>query len=96
MSARAELAERRARLVAQCELERMRVRAAFHDAETALLPPADPLRRARLRPWVVRLVGIALPLVGFHRLGRMLRVAGTGLAVYRAISSWRSTDARAR
>ena len=90
MSSRDELSERRARLVAQCELERMRVHAAFRDAENALLPASDPLRRARVRPWVVRLVGLALPLVGFHRLGRMLRVAGTGLAVYRAVSGWRS------
>jgi len=94
LSALADLAERRARLVATCHLERLRVRAAFGAAESALMPPADPARRARFRPWVVKLVAIALPLVGFHRFGRVLRVAGAGLAVYRAVSSWRSSGHR--
>ena len=94
MSALFDLAERRTRLVATCELERMRVRAAFGAAESALLPPADPARRARFRPWVVKLVALALPIMGFHRFGRALRIAGAGLAVYRAVSSWRSTRDR--
>lgn len=94
MSALPDLAEQRARLVATCDLERMRLRAAFGAAESALLPPADPARRARFRPWVVKLVALALPIMGFHRFGRALRVAGAGLAVYRAVSSWRSSDTR--
>jgi len=94
VSALTDLAERRARLVATCALERMRVRAAFGAAESALLPPADPARRARFRPWVVKLVAVALPIMGFHRFGRVLRVAGIGLAVYRAVSSWRSSGHR--
>jgi hypothetical protein len=94
MSVRDELAEKRARLVAASELERLRVAGAWREARGALLPPADPARRTRVRPWVVRAVGYALPVFGYRRLGRALRVAGVGLAIYRAFASWRDFAGR--
>jgi hypothetical protein len=84
-----DLTERRARLVAACDLERMRVALAWRDTRRAILPPADPRRQARFRPYVVRAVGYALPFVGFRRMGRVLRVAGAALALWRASRAWR-------
>ena len=84
-----DLEERRARLVAACDLDRMRLALAWRDARRAIAPPIDPARRARFRPYVVRAIGFALPLLGFRRMGRVLRVAGAGLAVWRATSAWR-------
>ena len=53
------------------------------------MPMPDVGRRARVRPYVVRAVGYALPLLGFRRMGRMLRVAGAALAIWRASRAWR-------
>ncbi|MCC7114788.1 MAG: hypothetical protein IT520_10445 [Burkholderiales bacterium] len=89
-----DLAEKRARLVAASELERLRMAGAWRDARLALSPPADPARRTRVRPWVVRAVGYALPVFGYRRLGRALQVAGIGLAIYRAFGSWRDFTGR--
>ena len=85
----ADLLERRARLVAAADLERMRLALAWRDAKRAIAPRPDPGRRAHLRPYVVRAFGYALPLLGFRRMGRVLRFAGAALAVWRATRAWR-------
>ena len=89
MSAELDLAERRARLVAAADLERMKLAIAFRDVRRAIAPVPDIARRARVRPYVVRAVGYALPLIGFRRMGRMLRFAGAALAIWRASRAWR-------
>jgi len=89
MSGATDLGERRARLVAAADLERMRLALAWRDLRREIAPPPDPARRSRVRPYVVRAVGYALPLLGFRRVGRALRIAGAALAVWRATRAWR-------
>jgi hypothetical protein len=76
MSGATDLGERRARLVAAADLERMKLGLAWRDVKRAIAPPPDVGRRARVRPYVVRAVGYALPVLGFRRMGRLLRVGG--------------------
>ena len=90
MSDAADLAERRARLVAAADLERLKLGLAWRDVRRAIAPPPDLARRSRVRPYVVRAIGLALPLMGFRRMGRVLRVAGAALAIWRATRAWRA------
>ena len=85
-----ELAERKARLIAQSDLQRMQAMLAWHAARRIVSPPAPAERDAALRSVATTLIGIALPLVGAGRLRGVLRklsIAATVLRVYRA---WRA------
>ena len=88
MSGDVDLAERRARLVAAADLERLKLGLAWRDVRSAIAPIPDVGRRSRVRPYVVRAVGYALPFLGMARMGRMLRIAGAALAVWRAARAW--------
>ena len=87
MSGPSTLEDRRTRLVAACDLERVNLRLAWQDVRGAVAPEVGA-RRAR--PWVLRTIGYALPLIGYRRMGTALRFAAVGLAVWRAVSSWRA------
>ena len=94
MSIAADLAEKRARLVATADLERMKLGLAWHEVRVAIAPAPDVGRRSRVRPYVVRALGFALPLLGYPRMGRALRTAGAVLAIWRAATAWRSFRGR--
>ncbi|CAG0971136.1 hypothetical protein BURK1_01229 [Burkholderiales bacterium] len=89
-----DLAEKRARLVAAADLERLKLGLAWHDVRTAIAPPADASRRARVRPYVMRAVGLALPILGYRRMGRTLRTAAAALSIWRAMNAWREFSRR--
>ena len=89
-----DLAEKRARLVAAAELERLRLHLAVRDIRHAILPPPDLGRRSRLRPYVVRAISYSLPILGYRKMGKLLRVAGVALAIYRVASAWRDRGSR--
>ena len=91
MSADLDLAERLARLVAAADLERLKLGLAWRDVKNAVAPIPDVGRRSRFRPYVVRAIGYALPLIGMRRMGRTLRIAGAALAVWRAARAWQSS-----
>ena len=90
MSEAADLAERRARLVAAADLERLKIGLAWRDVRHAIAPAPDVSRRSRFRPYVVGAIRYGLPLLGIRRMGRLLRVAGTALVIWRATRAWRS------
>lgn len=90
MTGFAELDEKRVRLVAASDLERVKLRLAWHDLRGVLAPPADA---SRAKPWVLRMIGYALPLIGYRKMGTALRVAAVGLAAWRAVTLW---NARSR
>jgi hypothetical protein len=69
-----ELAARKALLVAQAELERIRLTLAVHDVRAIVSPPRDPARAARMHPAALRIVKMTLPLLGLARLSRVVRV----------------------
>jgi hypothetical protein len=94
VSVASDLAEKRARLVAAADLERMKLRLAWHDVRVAISPAPDADRRSRVRPYVVRAIGFALPVIGYRRMGRALRTAGAVLAIWRAATAWRNFRGR--
>lgn len=87
MTGTTDLDDKRLRLVAACDLERMKLRLAWEDVRGAVAPR---IGGHRVRPWVLRALGYALPLVGYRRMGTTLRVLAIGVAVWRAATSWRA------
>lgn len=88
MSPRA-LAERRALLVAQCELDRLELALAARDIRRALHLRADGEDAARRHPWLGRFIGLVLPLIGATRAKRMSRYMSLALLAYRIATGLR-------
>ena len=86
MNGTTDLDERRVRLVAAADLERLKLGVAWHDVRTAIAPAPGP---RRLRPFVLRTIGFALPLLGYRRMGKTLRMVAVGVAVWRTLTAWR-------
>lgn len=87
---RDDLAERKARLVAQSDLQRMQALLAWHTARRIVAPPASGERSTMSRSMATTLIGVALPLVGAGRLRgalRTLSLVATALRIWRA---WRA------
>ena len=85
-----DLAERKARLIAQSDLHRMQALLAFHAARRIVSPPPPAERSAASRSIATTIIGLALPLVGGRRLRgtlRYLSYLATALRVFRA---WRA------
>jgi len=89
-----ELAARKALLVAQAELERIPLTLAVRDVRAIVSPPRDPARAARMHPAAVRILKIALPLLGLARLSRVVRVLSIGLVAFRLVRSWNGGSRR--
>jgi len=90
MTPATNLSERKARLIAQSDLQRMQAMLAWHEARRIVSPPAPAVRSQASRSIATTLIGLALPLVGSGRLRRLLRtlsLAATALRVFRA---WRA------
>jgi hypothetical protein len=90
MTPATNLSERKARLIAQSDLQRMQAMLAWHEAKRIVSPPAPAARSQASRSIATTLIGLALPLVGGGRLRRLLRtlsLAATALRVFRA---WRA------
>jgi len=84
-----DLAERKAQLVAQSDLQRMQALLAWHAARRIMSPPPPAARSAASRSVATTMIGIALPFVGAGRLRSVLRtlsIAATALRIFRA---WR-------
>jgi hypothetical protein len=88
---RDRLADRKALLVARAELERIQMTLHAHELRALVMPRRAPRARGT-KPGVVAaaLVGVGLPLIGRHRLSRMLRGASIALAAWRLASNWRT------
>lgn len=85
-----DLAERKARLIAQSDLQRMQALLAWHAARKIVSPPPAAERSAASRSIATTLLGIALPLFGPGRMRNVLRtlsLVATGLRLFR---SWRA------
>jgi len=90
MSTDVELSERKARLIAQSDLQRMQALLAWHAARRIVAPPSPQNRSAASRSIATTLIGIAIPLVGSGRMRSTLRtlsMVATALRVWRA---WRA------
>ena len=85
-----DLAERKARLIAQSDLQRMQALLAWHSAKRIISPPAPAVRSKASRSIAGMLIGIALPLFGGARLGRVVRTLSTAATVLRVFRAWRA------
>lgn len=83
------LAERKARLVAQSDLQRMQAMLAWHTARGILSPPPGPQRSAASRSIATTLIGIALPLFGMRKLRGSMRMLTLGATALRLFRAWR-------
>jgi hypothetical protein len=83
------LAERRALLVAQCELDRLELALAVRDVRHALHLGGDRGGAERRHPWLGRAIGIVLPLLGATRAKRMSRYVSLALLAYRIVAGLR-------
>lgn len=84
-----ELSARKALLLAEAERERLALARAWHDVRTIISPPADHAREARVQPFTSGLVRTLLPLLGFTRFGKLLRMMTIGLTAYRVVRGWK-------
>ena len=86
---RVDLAERKAQLIAQAHLDRARLTLAVHQVRHIVSPPVDPSRAAGLRPTAMTLLNVLLPVLGFSRVGRIMRIVSVGLTALRVARNWR-------
>ena len=84
------LAERKARLIAQSDLQRMQALLAWHSAKRIISPPPPAARSMASRSIAATLIGIALPLFGGKRLGRVVRTLSTAATLLRVFTAWRA------
>ncbi|MCC6197291.1 MAG: hypothetical protein IT518_22780 [Burkholderiales bacterium] len=89
MSPAADLAEKKARLIAQSDLQRMQALLAWHSVRRIVSPPAPEARSRVSRSIATTLIGIALPLVGAGKLKSSLRTLSTIATVLRVWRAWR-------
>lgn len=85
-----DLAERKARLIAQSDLQRMQALLAWHSIRRIVSPPPPPVRSKASRSIAATLIGIALPLFGGARLGRVVRTLSMAATVLRIFTAWRA------
>jgi MFS superfamily sulfate permease-like transporter len=86
----AELTRRKELLVAQSHLHRLQARMAWHDVKQIVAPPhLAPPRGGHVRSLATTLVGIALPVFGLSRLGRIMRIISIGAMVMRVVRGLR-------
>ena len=90
MTAPVDPATRKALLIAQANLQRMQATLAWHDVRQAVLPPGAGARSGSARRVATWVVGIAVPLLGIARAGRLMRALTITLTVMRVVRGWRS------
>lgn len=90
MSTATELADRRARLVAMAELQRMQALLAWHDVRSVVSPPRAPSTPgSRAFGIASKLLLVAIPILGVGKMRRVMRYASLGMMAFRAFRSWR-------
>jgi hypothetical protein len=85
-----DLAERKARLIAQSDLQRMQAMLAWHTARRIVSPPAPAERSATSRSIATTMIGIALPLFGAGRLRGAMRTLSIAATLLRLLRAWRA------
>ena len=88
---REDTARRKSLLAAQAHLQRIQARMAWHDVMEVVSPPhLAPARGDRARSIAAVLIGIAVPVFGLPRLGRILRTFSIGMMIMRIVRGLRS------
>lgn len=84
-----ELAARKTLLLADAERERVALSRAWHDVKVIVNPPRNLARNAKVAPFTVTVLRTMLPLLGFTRFGKLVRMLTIGLTAFRAVRGWR-------
>jgi hypothetical protein len=86
----ARIAHRKSLLVSRAELERIQLTLQAHELHALVMPPRTARARGS-RPGAIAaaVVGIGLPLMGRHRLSRLLRGVSLALTAWRVARNWR-------
>ena len=87
-----DLAARKALLVSQAELERVKLALALHDIRSIVMPRRDPARATKYHSLALRALGLAAPLLGLDRTARFVRGISLGLTAVRIARNWRQRD----
>ena len=88
---RESLARRKSLLVAQSHLHRLQAGIAWYEVKEVVAPThLAPARGGHARSIATTLVGIAVPVFGMSRLGRIMRVVSIGMMVMRVVRGLRS------
>ena len=86
-----ETARRKSLLAAQAHLQRIQARMAWHDVREIIAPPhLAPARGSHVRSIAAVLIGIAVPVFGLPRLGRILRTFSIGMMIMRVVRALRT------
>ena len=92
MNPRDDYALRKAQLVAQCDLERLRIQFALGHIRTTVTAPVQvqvqPTTWAA--PVAATLLGFAVPALGVQRVKGIVDLLSMALAGYRAVHNWRA------
>jgi hypothetical protein len=84
-----ELESRKALLVAQAEFDRLKLGMALHDVRRIVRPTVTSAERSAVHSLTARVLRVALPVLGFSRVGRVVRGLSIALSVYRFLHGWR-------
>ena len=88
---REDTARRKSLLAAQAHLQRIQARLAWHDVMEVISPAhLAPARGDRVRSIAAVLMGIAIPVFGLPRLGRILRTFSIGMMIMRVVRGLRT------
>ena len=87
---REALARRKSLLVAQSHLHRLQASMAWHEVKQVVSPPRlAPERGDRARSIAAMLIGVAVPVLGLSRLGRIMRMLTIGTMLMRIVRGLR-------
>ena len=90
MNPRDDYALRKAQLVAQCDLERLRMQFALGHIRNTVTAPVQRQPSAWVRPVAATLLGFAVPALGVQRVKGLVELLSMALAGYRAVHNWRA------
>lgn len=87
---RQALDRRKSLLIAQSHMHRLQAGMAWHDVKDAVMPPRPPSERGdRARSIAASLIGIAIPVFGMARLGRIMKAMSAAVIVMRLVRGFR-------
>lgn len=90
MTPRDDYALRKAQLVAQCDLERLRMQFALRHIRSTVTAPVQLQPTVWAKPVAATLLGFAVPTLGVQRVKGIVNVLSMALAAYRAVHHWRT------
>lgn len=89
MSPQDDYALRKAQLIAQCDLERLRIQFALHELRITLTAPIATEPTAWAAPVAATLISFAVPTLGVQRATGILQILSFALKGYQALQIWR-------